>query len=676
MNSILEALRDSNKNTPRRYEVVAKSEDEAEIYLYEGIGGYFGIDAGQFVKDLKAIKASTVHLRINSPGGEVNGARAIATAISQHRAKFVVHIDGIAASAASFLMLAADEIEISNGAFVMIHAPLTVTVGNAADHTATAELLTKYAEGMAADYSRRTGKDLATVQAWMDAETWFTAQEAVDAGLADRIVETVSPKNEWDLSAFKNTPEALRSAVVSAAAAPPQDKLQGAAPEENKQEVHMDNPIESKGQSTPPNPEVIAASAVTAERNRTSEITRIGALASMPSSVIQAAIAGGQSVEDFKTAVIDAKFKADQESGTDTRVGAESATIIRDEADTRRTLAQSAILAQVDTKYKAESGNPYRGLKIRRIAEEVLNRQGINTRGMDDLKFCVQAFHSTSDFPLILENSLNKVLLDNYGTAQTTYKTWTRQSLANDFKTLSRVRISEAPVLDLLPEGGEIKTGTMSESRETYALATYAKGLVFTRQMLINDDLSAFSDLAARMGRAAARFENKTVYSILTANANMADGTPLFDALHGNSGTGTIGNTGLDSMFVAMANQKDLDGVSFLGIVPKYLLTSPARRMTAMQALAESSTAVKPTDRNMYAGMLTLVVDPELTSAAPWYGAAEPSDVEYAYLDGAPGPQMYRTENDGNILGVRFNIFIDFAAKAVGWKGLYFSTGV
>lgn len=669
-----------NKQKPRRYEINAKAEDAAEVFVYDAIGGMWGIQASQFAKDLKSLKASLIHLRINSPGGEVDAARAMSTAIAQHPARVVAHIDGLAASAASVIMLAADEIEITAGAFVMVHNPHALAFGNASDHMAVAEVLSKYADSLTADYMHRTGKDETTVRAWMDAETWFSAQEAVDAGLADRIVETTAAKNEWNLTAYRNAPAALCAVgpVANAVEVAPPNSIQGSAPDDNShKEGYMPNPhpVESTGQNPAINAEAIAAAAMAAERTRTSEISRIGALAKMPATAINSAISGGQTVEAFKDAVIEAKIVADM--ATDTRVGHTAATISRDERDTRRALGVSALLNRVDpSKYQVEAANDFRGMGVRRLAEEVLARAGVNTRGMNETDFCIQAFHSTSDFPYILENGLRKVLLTAYDTAPVTYKTWSRASVANDFKTMRRIRSGAAPVLLEVPEGGEVTLGTMGEERESYALATYARGISFTRQMLINDDLGAFNDISAKMGEQCARLENKTVYAILTANAAMNDGVTLFHADHENVGTGTIGNTGLDSMFVAMATQKDIDGVSPLNLMPKYLIVPPAKRMTAVTAMRETGPSVKISDQNWFAGMLEVVSDAELTDTAKWYGAAATGDVEYANLAGAPGPQFYRVENAGDILGVRINVFLDFAAKAVGWKGLYYSSGV
>ena len=204
--------------------------DEATIYVYGAIGDYYGISAESFVRELAAVDAATIHLRINSPGGDVFAARAMKTALEQHPAKVVAHVDGLAASAASFLMLAGDEIEISDGAFVMIHLPWTYALGNADDLRASATVLDKVGEAITADYVRRTGKSADEVLAWMRAETWFTADEAVENGFCDRKAgeeteapppepgedppaadpETPSASNLFDLSVYRNAPRALK----------------------------------------------------------------------------------------------------------------------------------------------------------------------------------------------------------------------------------------------------------------------------------------------------------------------------------------------------------------------------------------------------------------------------------------------------------------------------------
>lgn len=193
------------------------SGDEATLYLYDAIvsDSYWGgVSATDFVKELSAITAGTIHLRINSPGGEVFAAQAMAQAIREKGAHVIAHVDGYAASAASFLALAADEVVISEGGFFMIHKAMTIAFGNADDMQETADLLNKVDGVLVAGYVKETGQTAEQIAEWMAAETWFTAEEAVNHGFADRIAESaVKPANAWNLSAWANAPKAARQTV-------------------------------------------------------------------------------------------------------------------------------------------------------------------------------------------------------------------------------------------------------------------------------------------------------------------------------------------------------------------------------------------------------------------------------------------------------------------------------
>lgn len=211
----IEQLLHDNAHTPRRYVCqVDANEDAATLWLYDVIGAdaWGGVGAARFAQDVAAIQAPVIHLRINSPGGDVFDARAMATALRAHPARIVAHIDGLAASAASYVALAADEVEISDGAFLMIHNAWGVVLGNRHDLLEMALTLEKIDASIAADYQRKSGQDPATVQRWMDAETWFTAQEALAVGLVDRVTDSSTASTEaaaqqrWNLSAYADAP--------------------------------------------------------------------------------------------------------------------------------------------------------------------------------------------------------------------------------------------------------------------------------------------------------------------------------------------------------------------------------------------------------------------------------------------------------------------------------------
>lgn len=204
------ALIAANKDKRKRCEILNADGAEATVYLYDAIDSYYGVNAESFVKDFNAITAPTIHLRINSPGGDVFDGRAIATAIAQHPSNVIAHVDGLAASAASYVAIAADKVEMAPGAFMMIHKAWTLAFGNADDLLSTAALLEKIDGSLAADYSKKTGKSVAQVEEWMSAETWFTADEAVSEGFADSVAKEDDPEcvdNAWDLSIFANAPK-------------------------------------------------------------------------------------------------------------------------------------------------------------------------------------------------------------------------------------------------------------------------------------------------------------------------------------------------------------------------------------------------------------------------------------------------------------------------------------
>lgn len=193
------------------------------IYVYDAIGGFDGIQVKNFVQAIGDIRKTNIHLRINSPGGDVFDARAIKTALEQHPAKVTAFVDGLAASAASFLMLAADNIKIAKGAFVMIHNPWGFAMGDADEMRATAALLDSVGGAIRGDYQARTGLDDSVLAKMMDDETWMSADEAVEKGFCDGILEKPSrspaspgsamSKRTFDLSAFTNPPAELIKAA-------------------------------------------------------------------------------------------------------------------------------------------------------------------------------------------------------------------------------------------------------------------------------------------------------------------------------------------------------------------------------------------------------------------------------------------------------------------------------
>lgn len=328
----------------------------------------------------------------------------------------------------------------------------------------------------------------------------------------------------------------------------------------------------------------------------------------------------------------------------------------------------------------------FRGLSLLEMARHVLERGGVSTRGMSKLEVASAAFQTrgalgTSDFPAILANVANKTLRQAYESTPRTFVLWARRATIPDFKPVDRTQIAGAPDLQKVLESGEYTYGAVSDGKETYALATYGRIVAITRQAIINDDLNALTRVPAAFGAAAADLESDIVYSILTGNPTMADGTALFHANHGNLGTAAaVTEAALGEAYKMFGQQKGLEGRS-ISILPRYIITPPGARAIEARKQVAATTPNSTADVNTFAGRLQVVEEPRLipsSGADPWFLAADPAridTVEFAYLDGQEG--VYTETRTGfEVDGVEIKARHDFAAKAIDHRGLFKNAGV
>lgn len=195
----------------------------AEVLIYDEIGAY-GVSAKGFLAELGALPNGVpIDLRLNSPGGSVFDAVAIYNALQRHDGTITVWIDGVAASAASYVAMAGDEIVMPANAFLMIHDPSGLVMGTAADMREMADTMDKIAGGMVRGYAVRSGRTEEEIAALMAAETWFDAEAALEAGLATRMIEPVRIAASFDVARFRNAPPALAEAIAAPASESDQD---------------------------------------------------------------------------------------------------------------------------------------------------------------------------------------------------------------------------------------------------------------------------------------------------------------------------------------------------------------------------------------------------------------------------------------------------------------------
>lgn len=296
---------------------------------------------------------------------------------------------------------------------------------------------------------------------------------------------------------------------------------------------------------------------------------------------------------------------------------------------------------------------------------------------------CVFLAQATGDFPYLLADAMGKSLRQAYATASPTWPLWCRRATAPDFKTIKRNQLSEAPTLTEIVEGAEYTYGNFTEGRETYQLAKYGKGVVFTREMLINDDLDAFSRVPTMFGRAASRLEETTAIAILTANAVLSDSVALFATAHNNLTTGALSVASLGTARGVMRKQTPLGGDSSnpLELTPRVLIVPEELSATAEQLVGATVDPAKYNNTPNLAFIQRLVVASSArlsaSSAAIWYLAADYNEidtVEMAFLEGEEGPTIEEEDEfdtDARKVKVRHHV----AAKAIDYRGLVRSSG-
>lgn len=217
-----------------RIEAAASEGDETTVYLYDPIVGsrmlaeYFGyVCAQEMVPSIDGVKAGTIRMRVNCPGGDVFAMQAIMNALraaSERGVRLIGQVDGVAASAATGILSVCDEVVMGAGTQYMIHNSQGMAMGDRNELRALADLMEKVDGGMLEAYMAKTSKPEATIRGWMDAETWFTAEQAVDNGFADRVGSTgkkAQASAEWKLDAFANAPKAQAEPPPAEPAAPP-----------------------------------------------------------------------------------------------------------------------------------------------------------------------------------------------------------------------------------------------------------------------------------------------------------------------------------------------------------------------------------------------------------------------------------------------------------------------
>jgi hypothetical protein len=449
--------------------------------------------------------------------------------------------------------------------------------------------------------------------------------------------------------------------------------------------------------------------AVQAERERMSAIRAAARSVDLPEADADKLIADGVEIGEAKGRILD--MLAGRQRGTDVRN--QHISITRDEGETLGQALTQGLLARSHPGRKGcevtdlvrERGTHQ--MSLTDVAREILEFHGIRTRGVPVRELVGQAFglthtrfnsgmHHTSDFANVLTGVLYTTLRDEYALAEPTYTAWASRATLQDYRPTNRVQLFGASRLKKVNEHGEYQRGTLTDGKESYQLVKYGEIIGITREIIINDYLGVFNRIPRALALAARSLESDIVYSILLANAAMADGTALFHANHANLGTtGVISATTIGEIMTLMATQVDPNSGSPFNFLPSYLLVPPAIRpaadtfvsgtfmpvtvATAVPAYMRNLTVV--TEARLQTG-ITLSTEPDVDttyagSATTYFAVANPGQVdtvEYAYLEGSEG--LYTEQRQGfDMDGVETKVRLDFGAKALDWRGMAKNVG-
>jgi hypothetical protein len=465
--------------------------------------------------------------------------------------------------------------------------------------------------------------------------------------------------------------------------------------------------------SETPDRAAIVAETTRVERLRVAEIGKLAARFG-ELEMGNKAIADGMTLDAFRNALID-KLAASPANTVGPASNA-SRLEVRNESDEARGLAMEiALLHRWDPKRfdddfkKTPQATEYRGMSLVEIGRECLELHGTRTRGFSKMEIAGHALSmrstmmpeklvmraggmmSSSDFPNVLANVAYKTLRQGYEQAPQTFRPLVRETTVPDFKTVSRVQLGEAPKLERVNEHGEFRRGKMGDAAERYAVATYGKIIALTRQVIINDDLNAFTRIPRAFGMQAANLESDLVWSQILANANMGDGRPLFSATyHNNVATGgglaAPSAVTISAGRLGMAKQTGLDGQTLLNLDPVYIIV-PKALQTAVEQLRGQMYPTAPGATNVTDWMrqLSIISDARLDngitfdgatragSSTNWYMACDPAQIdliELAYLEGAAG--IYTETRMGfDVDGIEIKVRQDVGAKPIDWRGFW-----
>ena len=666
----------------------------AELLIYGDIGadpwGGESVGALDVVRALAELDVDTLTARINSYGGSVADGLAIYNALHRHPAAVTTAIDGVAVSIASLIAMAGDTVQMAQNARLMIHAPWGLLMGNAADAREFADMLDGYAKSMAPSYAAKTGQTVDEVAALLldGKDHWYSADEALAAGFVDEITGS--------LAIAASLPDRFRPGSAGTPAAPAAPTVTPAAPAAHQPEIA---PMPTPTDPTATTDNVVdiqaamdkaAAQALAKDASRRAAIQTAFAR-HLPVSGVQALL--DTCLADHACTPEAAGLKLLDHIGAQGAPinGALTLTPGEDEADKRVSAQVDALLARMG-KAKADGANPYRGLRLSEMARNSLEHAGVTVRGMTPEEFAplalsrgpVYGMQGTSDFPVVLENTLHKLVLTGYNSQPTTWDRFCKAGDVSDFRVWKRLVPGLLGNLDTVNEHGEYLNKVLPDAQAN-GVSVVRRGniIAITPETLINDDIGYVQDMASGLGRVGARTIERTVYALIVANPTMGDGNALWSAAHANiQTTGAPPTMALiDAAISAMAQQKAPGGdAEYLDIQPYAIVAHTNLGGTLRSIIGaeyDPDSTAKVNKPNIVKNAVQEIIASPRLGTAPWYLFADPNVnpvIEVVFLNGQREPRLTQEEafRSG---GLSWRVELPFGVGAIDWRGTYQNDG-
>jgi len=651
-------------NNQSWYSIKAKANDTAEISIYDEIG-FWGVSAASFAQDLKDCgnNLKQINLHIHSPGGDVFDGIAIYNLLKNHPANVTVYIDGLAASMASVIAMAGNEVIMPENAMMMIHKPWGIQGGDAEDMRKYADLLDKVENTLIPAYASKTGKTPEELAEMLSAETWLNGKECVEQGFADKLAEplvAMASIKSRKLEDFENMPKAMKDMLFK-----PQGNA-GTNPASQTTPTEQSAPVNTTQTVTVDNTEQVQAEL----NKRNSDIKAVFAPFGTAHDSLLVECLGDLSItaEQAKDKLL-AKLGAGTTPSAAVTPYAGNGNIVGD------SVKQSLLARAGIDKDKANTkDNAYNAMTLRELARASLVDRGVSVSGQNAMSMVGLAFtHSSSDFGQILIDVAHKSLLKGWETAAENFDQFTSRGTLTDFRAAKRVGLGDFGYLPQVGEGEEYTYGTIGDEGASVALATYGQLFSITRQAILNDDMHLLTKIPEKMGQAARATIAKLVFALLTGNAKAQDGKALFDASHKN----TITNAVLDLANIDKGIQLMNGFVNARGeplaIEPEFMLLPTSMYTRGLQLIKSAS--VEGADANSgiinpLRDIVTPVKSARLQAAdeKSWY-LINKEAIEVSYLDGIDTPYMEQ-QNGFTVDGVSTKVRIDAGVNVIDYRGI------